>query len=294
MKSLTLFIFLCVTTGWTQSVPPPSAPKGDTVLAIFDDGAKMTVAEFQALLPGLPQAFQQMAMQDSERFFRNYAVIRKAALVAESKKLAEKPPYKDTLAQTLAFAKMYAMADYAVKDAMNSVTVDTAEIEKYYSDHKDIYKKVEVSAIKVAFGGMPDTSPAPANASRPAKKVLTEAEAKTKADKLVEQLRGGTPFATLLPQSDDENLRNKGGKVGFVKMTDNLPDLMRMTILSLEAGQVSSPVQQDGGFYIYRADEVVFIPLSEVRDSIFEQLKQDHANQWMENLMKSTKVDLPK
>jgi peptidyl-prolyl cis-trans isomerase C len=150
----------------------------------------------------------------------------------------------------------------------------------------------------VAFG-----APAPAadgnsstvNASRIPKKVLTEEEAKAKADKLVAQLRAGADFAKLVQtESDDEASKAKGGDLGVWKMTDNVPDLLRGAVLGLKEGEVSDPIRQPGGFYIVHADAVTYAPLAEVKDALFDQLKQEKARQWLENLDKSTKVEFPK
>jgi hypothetical protein len=176
--------------------------------------------------------------------------------------------------------------------------VTPEEVEKYYKEHQEPYKSVKVSAIYIAFGDA-ESSPSPASssssASRITKKTLTEEEAKAKAGKLLAQARAGADFKALVKEnSDDETSRDKSGDFGTWRMSDNVPDLMRPVVFGLKQGEVGEPVRQAHGYYIFRADEVSFAPLSQVRDSIFQQLKQQHFQEWTQKLDAGTKVEFPK
>jgi parvulin-like peptidyl-prolyl isomerase len=293
MKASSLLLVLGASLGLAQSPAPVSAKKPDAVIAIFGDGSKMTQAEFEALIPVLPQQYQKMAEQDPQHFLKVYALFKTAAAQAESQKLGEKAPYK----QGVDFAVTMALAQAEYLEAASSMTVTPEEIEKYYNEHKEPFRRIKVSGIKVAFG-----APAPAadgnssvNASRIPKKVLTEEEAKDKAEKLVAQLRAGADFAKLVQtESDDEASKAKGGDLGVWKMTDNVPDLLRGAVLGLKEGEASDPIRQPGGFYIVHADAVTYAPLAEVKDALFDQLKQEKARQWLDNLDKNTKVEFPR
>jgi hypothetical protein len=299
MKSLGLSLFLCLAAASAQTAPPappppPPAEKGDTVIAIFEDGGKITLDEFQALVPGLPPQFQQMAQQDRQKFLHYYAMMRKLSQMAEQEKLDQHSPYKEVLA----YSRLSTLTDIKLKDVLDSVTVTPEEVEKLYSEHKEPYKSVKVSAIYVAFGDA-ESSSSQASSSSSAnsltKKTLTEEEAKTKAGKLLTQARAGADFKTLVKEnSDDETSRDKGGDFGTWRITDNVPDLMRPVVFGLKQGELGEPVRQAHGYYIFRADEVTFTPLSQVRDSIFQQLKQQRFQEWTKKLDAETKVEFPK
>ncbi len=111
-----------------------------------------------------------------------------------------------------------------------------------------------------------------------ARRLLTEAEAKAKAEKLKEALKGGADFVKLVKEnSDDETSRDKDGDFATLRFTDNIPDAFRTAVFALKKGEVSEPLKQPNGFYLLRADEVTVRPLSEVRDDIFNDLKNDRA-----------------
>ena len=284
MKALSLCVFLCVSTLSTVYAAPQE--KGDTVIAIFDDGVKLTLDEYNGLL----QVNKAWAGQDRQQVISKYAVLRRAARMAKELHLDEKSPNKEALA----FSTTFAMAQYAAAYMADNATVSPAEVEKYYNEHKSLYRQVNVSAIKVAFGSAPPAPAASSNASRQVKKALTDEEAKAKAESLAKQIRGGADFGKLvLLESDDETNKAKGGKVGVFKMTDNLPELLRSTVLSLDAGQITDPMPQGDGYYIFHADEIVFAPQSEVQDSIFATLKGQKVDEWVAGLSKTTPVTFP-
>jgi len=288
MKALVLLAVFCAPIGWAQS----AAPKPDAVIVTFEDGTTLTQAEFEALIPTLPVTYQTMAEQDQRHFLSVYAKFKKLAAKAESEKLTEKSPYK----QGVEFAVAAALAQAEYLEFTNALVIAPEELEKYYNEHKGPYRRIKVSGIKVAFGGAPaDTDAAPANASRVPKKALTEEEAKAKAEKLVNEIRAGADFTKLVQlESDDEASKAKGGDLGVWKMTDNVPDDLRAAVMGLEEGQISQPIRQPGGFYIVHCDAVTYPSLDEVKDTIFDQLKQEKAKKWLDDLDKNTKVEFPK
>jgi len=292
MKALFPLALLCASFGWAQSAPPASGDQPDTVMAIFEDGSKMTLGEFRTLIPLLSETYRPTAEQNPEKFLHLYGVIKRAAAAAKSQNMADDAKYKPGID----FAMMEALARFYVHESSASITVTPEEIEKYYNDHKEPFRRIKVSGIKVAFGApASDGNSSTVNASRIPKKVLTEEEAKAKADKLVAQLRAGADFAKLVQtESDDETGKGKGGDLGVWKMTDNVPDLLRGAVMGLKEGEVSEPIRQPGGFYIVHADAVTYAPLAEVKDILFDQLKQEKAREWLQNLDKSTKVEFPK
>jgi peptidyl-prolyl cis-trans isomerase C len=291
MRALSFLFVLGASLAWTQSAPPATSVKPDTVIAVFEDGSRMTQGELQTLLTVLPDNWRAMAERDAQRFLHVYGVVLKGAAMAKSQNLSERSPYKEGLDFTI----LSKLADFYVQESTRTITVTPEEIEKYYNDNKGPFQRFKVSGIKVAFGGTAAPADAAAvPASRIPRKVLTEEEAKAKAEKLVAQIRGGADFAKLVPlESDDENTKSKGGDLGVWGMTDNVPDALRTAVLSLKEGEVSEPIRQPGGFYIIHADAVTYAPLAEVKDSIFTQLKQAKTKDWLDKLDKDTKVVFP-
>ncbi len=293
MKALTLFGFVCLGVAWAQTAPaPPAAPGApdlpdDTVIAVFEDGARLTVAEFRSLYAILPPQYQQMAQQSREQFLRYYAMMRRLSQEAEKEKLDQQSPYKEAIAFNRAIVLMQAK----VGTALSSATVPSEEIAKYYDAHLENYKEVKIKAIYIAFSS---AAASQNSSSAKAKRVVTEDEARAKAGKLLAEIRGGADFVKLVREnSDDETSKARDGDLSTFRPSDNIPDAFRAVVFALKQGEVSEPVRQPNGFYLLRAEQVVVSPLAQVRDAIFQQLRQDRGMLWMRQMNTATKVEFP-
>jgi len=289
MKASIFGIFACVIGLCAQNaLPPPAAPApvlpelpDATVIATFDDGVALTMGDFRRIYAVLPPQNQQMALRERRAFLQQWAFMRKLSQMADKQKLDQESPTKEALA----YYHLMIMSQAKLNDAANGITVEPADISKYYDSNQGKYKQVRVKAIYISF------SSAASSAGGTGKKPLTEDAAKAKADKLLAEIRGGADFLKAVKEhSDDETSRTKDGDFATLRPSDNIPDVIKSTVFALKGGEVSEPVRQPNGFYLFRAEEVTYRPLAEVRDEIFGVLKQQQYGEWLEQTNKNTKV----
>jgi peptidyl-prolyl cis-trans isomerase C len=276
-----VFFFACFSAAWAQTAPAPAdAPQmpnipDQTTIAVFDDGGKLTMGDFKKIFAVLPPDNQPMVLRDRKTFLQEWAFMRKLAQMAEKQKLDRDSPAKEQLE----YSRLMILSQAKLADTLNSATVEPAEIVKFYDTDKDRFKEVRVKAIYVSFGK--------------GENARTEDEGKAKATKLLADIRGGADFVKLVKEnSDDETSKAKDGDFATLRRNDNIPDAIRAAVFSLKQGEVTEPVRQPNGFYLLRADEVRYRPLSQVRDEIFTQLKQQHYSQWLDQTNKDTKVEI--
>ncbi len=289
MNALTLFLLACMGAAWAQT-PPPAAPLSSlpdlpdsTVVAVFDDGTKLTMEQFKKICAALPQENRQMVIRNRQAFLHQYALMRKLTGMAEKQKLDQESPTKEAIE----YNRMIILTQAKLNEALNATPVDPQDVVKFYDANKERFKQVRAKAIYVAFSSDPA---APANG----KKALTEDQAKAKAVKLLAEIRGGADFVKLVREnSDDETSKAKDGDFATLRPSDNIPDAIRAAVFALKQGDVSEPVRQPNGFYLLRADEVKYRALAEVRDEIFAQLKQKNYGEWMRQIDNATKVEFP-
>jgi peptidyl-prolyl cis-trans isomerase C len=284
MKVIGILVFLCAGAVRAQSpygTIPDILPKlaDDAQIAVFDDGTALTAGQLRGYLTVLDPSKQAIAAQSPETLIQEIAFMRKLAGMAEQEKLDQQSPAREQLA----FNRLLFLTQIKVGDAMNQQQVDPREVLNYYNLNKSKYKQVKVNAIYIAFGEASSTSGG--------KKMLSEDEAKAKATQLLEQLRAGADFAKLAKEnSDDETSKAKDGYFATLNPTDNVPDAFRV-VFQLNQGQITEPVRQPNGYYLLRAEVVTVRALSEVRDQIFSDLKQQHFKEWMDKIHNEIKVE---
>jgi peptidyl-prolyl cis-trans isomerase C len=259
----------------------PSLPD-DTVIATFPDGVKMTMGEFKSYYGILSQPQQQLVLRDRGEFLHQLAVYRRLAQIATERKLNEQSPYKEALEQ----ARLQVLYQATVNDTLNALVIEPEEIVKYYDSNKNKYAQVKVKAIYVSYSENASATPGKG------KKPLTEPEAKAKAEKLLAQIRAGADFVKLVKEnSEDETSREKNGDFATMHFGDNIPDAFRAALFALKQGETTEPLKQPNGYYLLRAEEVSYRQLSEVRDDIYNELKQKRFGDWMGKLNKETTVE---
>ena len=69
------------------------------------------------------------------------------------------------------------------------------------------------------------------------------------AKRLMEELKKGASFAAVARQFSQAPTAARGGDLGWVQADDLAPEL-RSTVEGLEQGQVTGPIQSEGGYYI--------------------------------------------
>ena len=288
MKVLSVLLFACCSAGWAQTAPAPGGvPPGpgapapqmpdlpdQTIIAVFDDGVQFTMADFKRAFAALPPDNQPLALRDRKIFVQQWAFMRKLAQMAEKQKLDQQSPTKEQLE----YYRMMILSQTKLSEAMNTMAVEPDEIVKFYDTNRERFKEVRVKALYVSFG-RGENAP-------------TEDQAKAKAARLLADIRGGADFVKLVKEnSDDETSKAKDGDFATLRRNDNIPDAIRSAVFALKQGEVTEPVRQPNGFYLLRADEVRYRPLSQVRDEIFTELKQKHYSQWLDQTNKDTKVE---
>lgn len=279
--SFFLTLFVCAAGLCAQTVPPKEPELDDeTVLAVLDDGYKLTYGELKAMAGALPPQMQQTAMRDRKAFVRQFALMRKLSRLAEENKLDQKSPTRELLLINRMYMLMSAQINYAVDTAV----VPPEQLQNFYEANRDRYSQVKVKVIYIGFSANPAAAPA-------GKKYLSEAEAKAKIEKIRAEIAAGASFVEMVKlHSEDRASAEKEGDFGNIRRNDNLPEPIRNAVFALKPGELSQPIRQPNGFYLFRAEEATTRPFQQVRDEVFNEVKQLQFKQWMEQTEKSLNV----
>ena len=164
------------------------------------------------------------------------------------------------------------------KDVESKITVDPAEIQRYYSEHQDSYRVPERAKVRHIL----IETPKPGPDGKVGQKGVDEARAK--AEDVLKQVKAGGDFAALAnkysndPGNEDPNTHVKnGGELGWIVKGQTVADFEKVAF-SQSKGQISDPVQTSFGFHIIQTEDkedAHVKSLAEVKPEIEKAVKQD-------------------
>ena len=261
----------------------------DSVVATVE-GKNLTLGDIRKMLEADPRLAQFM-QKDVQTAISQVFVLKYLAAEGEKQKLADQSPLKEQIEQARALAIGGAM----LNRERDYYPVSSEQIDAYFERNRSNYEQARVKAIfigyKPAVAQVGTSADALADAAKRAVDAQhapngrTEAEAKALAESVVKQIRGGADFVKMVQQySDDEASKAQAGEFDWVKPNSAYPEEFRKAVFALKVNEVSDPVRQPTGFYIVRVEEKKVPPVSEVREPIVQQLRQDHLNEFMINL----------
>jgi parvulin-like peptidyl-prolyl isomerase len=261
-------------------VAPPPAPANEpppeTVLASFE-GRKLTYAELKRFLSVLDPKQQQLAVRNPKPLIHQYFLWQKLAEMALKEKLDESSPTREQIEYNRTYLLMQAKLNSVLRD----MKVDEADLKKYYEANKDKYTQVRVKALYISFSNNPEPGAG-------GKKLLSEEEAKAKIEKILAEIRGGADFVKMVKQnSEDTTSAEKDGDFATIRRSDTVPEPVRAAVFALKQGQVSDPVRQPNGFYLFRAEDITVRSYQQMQIEILEEVRQVKSKEWMDKLNNS-------
>ena len=291
---LTLSCYMSCYMLCSAQLPPTPTVAPETVVAKVD-GKDVTAGEIQQALVSMPPQFMQLFNQNPKTAVQQMFLMRYLAREGEKLKLAEQSPLKEQLEMQ----RENAVAGARLSYESDHYQVPQEAINDYYKRNQAKYQQARIKVISIAFKPTlagAGTTPNSASLDDVAKDALaaahsseqrSEAEAHKRADEVVQKLRAGEDLAKLVAEySDDATSKAAGGDFPPVKPASSYPDEVKKAVFALNPGQITEPLRQVSAFYVIRVEDKSTQPMSEVLDSITQEIRQAHVNEWFQNLTK--------
>jgi hypothetical protein len=287
-------IFAAALGAQIPNLGTPAAPQqklpGDTIVATVR-GTNVTIDDVRKMADAAPLQVLRYLQQDPQGFIRQMFLFRYLTEEGDKLKLGEQSPLKEQIEAQRAWVIANAMVGHE-EDAYQ---VSEDQIDDFYQKNKSRWEQAKIRAIFIGF--KPGTAPASAEpkdleaaakqaleAAHPANDRSEDAAKKLAAD-IVKQLRGGADFGKLVEQYSDDSLsKGSGGEFPAIKATSPYPDDLKKAIFALNNGDISEPIRQPSGYYVIRMDEKTIQPVNDVRDVIIREQRQNHRDQWINEL----------
>ncbi len=286
MKRLVPLAFLAVYAVSAQQAPTPppqAAAAQDPVIAVVE-GRSWKKSELERMVRAMGPNISRQFYNDKRAFLTTFGLMAKLAALAETEGLDKQDP----MLWRLMYSRMLGLAQYRIEAENTRKPIMPEDQKAYYEEHKSEFASAHVKVLYLTFNDNPVKSDDPK-----AKKPRTSAEADALAAEIVKQARGGADFAQLVEKySDDADSKAKKGDFPPIRPADNtLPAPIKSAIFALKAGQISEPVKQAGGVWVFRMQEFKTPTYDEVKEDIFKQIQEVRLRQWVEGIQKSVAVE---
>lgn len=287
-----LAIFASVLPAQIPTAGTPPAPQtlpGNTVIATVG-GKDVTIDDVRKMLDDAPAQILQYFKQRPQDFIQQMVLFRYLTEQGDKLKLGEQSPVKEQIEAQ----RGWMIANAMVNHEADAYQITEQQMTDFYQKNQARWQQARIKAIFVGFSGGNVVSLDPNDLAAAAKQSVAGAhpanarsqeEAKKLSDDIVKQLRAGADFGKLVEQySDDATSKAVGGDFPLIKNTSPYPEDLKKAIFSMRNGDISDPVLQPSGYYVIQLDEKSVQPLSDVRESIMQELRQGHRNEWLTDL----------
>jgi peptidyl-prolyl cis-trans isomerase C len=166
--------------------------------------------------------------------------------------------------------------------------VPDAEVDTFYKKYPERFKQGEtVHASHILISVAPKATP------------VQKTEAKTKAQAVLKQVRGGADFATVArAQSQDPGSGPNGGDLGFFPKGQMNPQF-EDAAFALKPGAVSAVVETPFGFHIIKVHErraprtAPFAEVSgQIKDYLLQGQREQKLQQFVEQVKSKSKIEI--
>ncbi len=259
--------------------------KGETVLAVLN-GKDLTAEEYTNMLKALPPSVRANAVRYPPEFFQQYLILGEAADWATKEGWDKKQPY----AGRLHYDRYQILMQAKVDDYLNKIMVSLEDQRKGYDEHLDRFR---VARAKVCYISYSLTPPPHTDPNVP--KVLNEEEALARANDVIRRVRGGADFENMIAIfSEDKDTKANGGNMPPVRADDaTVPESIRKVLFAAKPGEVSDAVKLPNGYYVFRVDTIEQQKWEDVKDSIYEEIRQARFQAWFDGHRKGFDILIP-
>jgi parvulin-like peptidyl-prolyl isomerase len=237
----------------------------------------ITREQFEKLVgtlnPDMPKNSQQMLAEQ-------YAKAMVLQSLAERQHIPETQHFKDMMD----YMRTQILASEVVTQAKDKAKPTSAEVQEYYTKHQPDY---EQAALKRLF--IPKSKPS----LKEGAKQPTDAELKLDADKMRTRAAAGEDFDKLQKEIyDSTGIKTPPPPTSIPNWRRTMVPPTQAAIFDLKPGEVSQPIVQPEGIYIYKLESKKTVPLNEVRAEIEQTLQNEKLRNTLESVFNSVKPQL--
>ncbi|MCC6585408.1 MAG: peptidylprolyl isomerase [Bryobacterales bacterium] len=260
----------------------PEDVKPEQVLAEVN-GKPLTAEDYSGLLRAMPGQNRQNAITQPEEFLKQWAFMQRLSKQALQMGLDQKQPYKGQIW----FNRGQILVQAYVDEYMNKIVIGPEDQKAGYDKDPERFKTATVQVIRIPFTVAP-----PPTTDPNAPKILNEEQGRKRAEAALAEIMGGLSFnQAVVKYAEDQELRDNGGFLPpFTKQDRQIPDQIKQMVFGAKQGDVLGPLKLPNGFYLFRVDKLAQKTYEQVKDQVYEEMRQAHFQKWFDGERNSAKV----
>jgi len=164
------------------------------------------------------------------------------------------------------------------KAAEAKVSVDPAEVQRYYTSHTEAYRAPERVRVRHILIKVPKSLDGKVDPK-------VEREARATAEDVLKQLKAGGNFADLAKKYSQDTTASLGGELGWADPNVVWVPEFKKVAFEQSPGQISGLVQTEFGFHIIQTEEkqpAGVKPFADVKTDIEKLLKTQKVNAYLD------------
>lgn len=273
MKTLMLLALLGLAPSSQAQTAPPA---GDPVVVAIN-GRDYRKSEIETLIRALSGPIQANFYANRQAFLDQYALTLRLEQLADEQKMAEREPFKSRIA----YSRMMTLATAMLSETQRGEAISPEEEKKYYAAHKAEYSQAQTRMLFLGFAAT-------------GKEGKPESEVKSLADAIVKRARSGEAFADLVRKySEDADSKSRDGEFPLIKPGDeSLPPQVKAAVFGLKEGEITDPLRQPNGFYIFKLEKFVEPEYMQIRAEVYNAMQKERFEAWMAEIRKNVKVEV--
>jgi peptidyl-prolyl cis-trans isomerase SurA len=137
-------------------------------------------------------------------------------------------------------------------EVISKISITDQDINDFYNANRAKFNLNETLYHVAEIVITPHADPTVHN--RKNDKATSEAEAGRKAAMLEQKLNGGADFSQMAMDYSEHSTASTGGDIGYISESQmgQADPILKKTVISMKAGEVSRPIQDKGGYFILK------------------------------------------
>lgn len=252
---------------------------------VSDGRNELAVTEIRAaLFAGPPKVAEQASRDQLVRFVENLLIDKRLEQAAKSLKLDQDPEIAARMTKAVRDVLVKSYVEHtAAKISADLPDVEPLAKERYLVEKANLKRSEGVRVAHILFRVAQDDE-------------TCGAEARSKADQVLAELRDGADFSTMAKKHSQDSSASQGGELSGWREKGSLVPAFEKAAYALQPGELSGVVRSNFGYHIIKLLEhrpAAQISYDEAKEQLLQKIRAEFMEKRREEWIKQFRGSKP-